>query len=435
MRILVTGLCTLHWGRMEFGNVGNYYIVKPFFEQLRRVFPEAEIATTFQMSAEFCAPESLEVLPAELYYSWEKDQLQESIAEYEIAEKFAKDGTLAVHTPYIDEVLASDIVVDLSGDMWGDNADIAGANRFKIAVLKDRVAQLLGRPTVMLAGSPGPFSCCSQEELALVKKTYAGFDYVTNREPTSTDRLRAQNFDLSKTEDNFCPAFLCRPQKKEAVERKIAAFKKSQLLTGISICGFNFSAGQYDTWPRQDDEFTGFCELVEHIVVRYGFKVMLLSHNNAFVREPEFQLQNGRDYVILKKLYEILLERGNVQEDDLLLWNEPLFAPEVKYAISQADFYVSGRAHGAVAAFSEDIPCLVLDYLNGPTPQKLKGFARDVGMEAYVVGIDQPEKTRRLFDQLVTGGNAVSAQLHNTNIEIKKKIEKSFDHLAKLITN
>lgn len=45
-RILIIGQCTLHWGRMEFGNIGNFYIIEPFFEELRRVFPSAQIATT-----------------------------------------------------------------------------------------------------------------------------------------------------------------------------------------------------------------------------------------------------------------------------------------------------------------------------------------------------------------------------------------------------
>ena len=52
--IFVIGQCTLHWGRMEFGNIGNYYIIEPFFRELHRVFPQANIKTTFQMSDGFC---------------------------------------------------------------------------------------------------------------------------------------------------------------------------------------------------------------------------------------------------------------------------------------------------------------------------------------------------------------------------------------------
>jgi colanic acid/amylovoran biosynthesis protein len=47
MTIFVIGQCTIHWGRMEFGNIGNYYIAEPLFRELHRVFPEATIKTTF----------------------------------------------------------------------------------------------------------------------------------------------------------------------------------------------------------------------------------------------------------------------------------------------------------------------------------------------------------------------------------------------------
>lgn len=48
--IFVIGQCTLHWGRMEFGNIGNYYIIEPFFRELHRVFPQANIKLCFLKS-------------------------------------------------------------------------------------------------------------------------------------------------------------------------------------------------------------------------------------------------------------------------------------------------------------------------------------------------------------------------------------------------
>lgn len=53
MKILVIGQGTLHWGRLEFGNIGNYYIIEPFFRELHRVFPHAAIQTTFQCQMNF----------------------------------------------------------------------------------------------------------------------------------------------------------------------------------------------------------------------------------------------------------------------------------------------------------------------------------------------------------------------------------------------
>lgn len=43
MNILLIGQCSLHWGRMEFGNIGNYYIIEPFIRELHQTFPAAKI--------------------------------------------------------------------------------------------------------------------------------------------------------------------------------------------------------------------------------------------------------------------------------------------------------------------------------------------------------------------------------------------------------
>lgn len=63
MKIFVIGQCTLHWGRMEYGNIGNYYVIEPFFRELHRVFPDAVITTTFQMSDGFQKREKVCCVP------------------------------------------------------------------------------------------------------------------------------------------------------------------------------------------------------------------------------------------------------------------------------------------------------------------------------------------------------------------------------------
>ena len=184
MRIFVIGQCTLHWGRMEFGNIGNYYVIEPFFRELHRVYPEADILTTFQMSDQFCKKVNITCVPMDEYYGWKEEDLTNSYRDYAIANVYKTTGEIIEHTPYVDDVLKSDLVIDYSGDIWGQNADLVGRNRFLIGLLKDRTAQLLGKPTVMLAGSPGPFT--NDETLPFAREVFANFKFVTNREPIST---------------------------------------------------------------------------------------------------------------------------------------------------------------------------------------------------------------------------------------------------------
>ena len=125
MKILVIGQCTLHWGRMEFGNIGNFYIMEPFFRLLHKVFPNSDIQTTFQMSKGFCERENINCVPMELYYAWDND-LDLAKKELVISENYLKSNSLTETTPYIDLVKSMDLVVDFSGDIWGDNADFFG---------------------------------------------------------------------------------------------------------------------------------------------------------------------------------------------------------------------------------------------------------------------------------------------------------------------
>lgn len=88
--ILVTGLCTLHWGRLQYGNIGNYYIVEPLFRQLHKHFEDYRIMTTFQMDECFVQKENIEVLPMETYYSWCENDVEKAKKDVAVAEKYSR---------------------------------------------------------------------------------------------------------------------------------------------------------------------------------------------------------------------------------------------------------------------------------------------------------------------------------------------------------
>ena len=188
MRILIIGQCTLHWGRMEYGNLGNYAIIEPFVRELHRVFPEAEICTTFQMSDEFCARERVVKLPMELYYAWKRSDFWKSIYEVISAWMLKHIKVCPKKTVYMKEIIASDLIIDFSGDIWGENASLVGKNRFFIGILKDLTAYWLAKPIVMLAGSPGPFAKRWARVLAAIM--LKRFDLVTNRESISVELMK-----------------------------------------------------------------------------------------------------------------------------------------------------------------------------------------------------------------------------------------------------
>ncbi len=374
MNILLIGQCTLHWGRMEFGNIGNYYIIEPFVRELRRVFgKDTIIRTTFQMSNRFIDEENIQIIPMDLYYDWNDNELTIPLIELAIAEYYNKFGHLVLTTPFIDEVLRSDLIIDFSGDIWGDNADFLGKNRLLVGLMKDRIAQLMNKKTVMLAGSPGPFS--NLKTLDFAKEVYKNFDLVTCREPISRKILLDAGFDLSNTRDLACPSFLFEASSKESILGIFKELKKSsRLKVGFILCGWNFKEGPFDKWPRDDKEYEVFVEVVKYMIKNLGVDVYLMSHSNGFPIPPnQFVLQHGRDYPIIKQLQRILIEEGI--KDHLYSLDGVYNAWDTKSIIGQFDFLVSGRVHGAIAGLSQAIPTVIIDYGHEPKAHKLRGFA------------------------------------------------------------
>lgn len=365
---------------MEFGNIGNFYIMEPFFRELHRTFPECTIATTFQMSESFRDRERVTVLPMDLYYGWTGHDLHDAEEELALARNFADTGRMVRTTAYIDAVIEADLVIDFSGDIWGDNADFLGADRFAVGLCKDRVAQLLGKPTAMIAGSPGPFS--EGKNLELAREVFAAFDVVTNREPVSRAVLEEAHFDLSRLHDLACPAFLFQP----ATGREVDALLLRKGLVGgerptvgFILCGWNFLEGPFDKWPRNDAEYTVFAEVIEHIEAEFDARVCLMSHSNGFPVPPRpFELIHGRDYPVTKQLAAILAARGRTKH--VFTLDGVYDAWTTKAIIGHFDMLVSGRIHAAVAGLSQCVPTVVIDYGHEPKAHKLLGFAAVAGV-------------------------------------------------------
>ena len=434
MRILITGQTTLHWGRMEFGNIGNYYIIEPFIRLLHETLPTAELFTTLQMSNRFCRDEKIHVLPMDLYYGWDND-LKKAEKELSIAKEFSKTGNFKETTPYIEEVRKADLVIDFSGDIWGDNADFLGKDRFYVGLCKDRVAQLIAPKTVMLAGSPGPFD--NKENLEFAKEVYSNFDLVTNREFISIELLKNYGFDTSKTHSLACPAFRFEPadiSKIKKLPQVSDIIKSDRPQIGFVICGWNFTEGPFDKWPRPDSDYDVFADAIEKFSAKVDADIYLMSHSNGFPIPPEkFELKHGRDYPIIKQLQRILLERGKAK--NIYALDGIYDAWQTKAIIGQFDMFVSGRVHGAVAALSQAVPTIIIDYGHEPKAHKLKGFADVANALKYVA---EPDKTNEISEKMMLcwkDRKNYHFKLKNHIPIVKELAKKNFSILKTLFDN
>jgi colanic acid/amylovoran biosynthesis protein len=369
---------------MEFGNIGNFYVIDSLVREVRRLFPNAEVRTTFQMSDTFCRQNQLTTLPMKLYYSWRKRDLLFALLELFMAHLHRWfPGKYAI-TPFMKEVLAADFILDYSGDLWGDNANLVGKNRFFIGACKDLTAQLLGRRVYLIAGSPGPFKSVFRRGFA--RWIYRKFELVTNREPVSTRLLKASGFSTENTYNCACPAFLFHGAStlsvREDTTKNIFLNNKSKPVVGFILCGWNMVRGPFSRWPRDDEEYEVFLGAVEFIVKEIGVRVCLLSHANGFVRNPDFRLIHGRDYKIIHRLFA--LTQDTTMADDVFILEGIYTASETHTLVGMFDMLVSGRVHAALAGLSQCVPTVILDYGHEPKAHKLKGFAELMNVEDYV---------------------------------------------------
>ena len=254
-RILVTGLASLQWGRLEYGNNGNYYLIAPIFSELHRVFPDYEIVTTFQMSDDFVRAHHVTVLPLEQYFSWRENDgdLKEAMLETAAAETFARDGELPVTTPFLETLERTALLVSFNGDMWGDNRDSTNANRFFVELLKLQTAQRMGIPTVLFASSPGPIDDPVMRKFC--KQVYESLSVVINREAISKTLFESYGYDVSNTVTRACPAFLFGkeyyPEQVEPHRVLLAEnIPTDRKLTGFIVTTNSLPGGSFSDWER-----------------------------------------------------------------------------------------------------------------------------------------------------------------------------------------
>jgi len=425
---------SLHGGRLENGNIGNYYITETTFRELHRVFPDAEIVTTLQLSKEFCKREKVKVVPMGLFYNWDDNDLPNAIEELGIAYLYSRTHKMFKTTPYINEVQTSDLIIDLSGELWGDHAEPVGEKRFLVGLIKDRVSQLLGKKTALIASSEGPFSDFEVKRFA--KEVLSNFSIIANRESMSKELLRENGFSIANVHNFACPAFLFESKANSEILKilnKENILDQERKTVGYILCGFNMQEGPYDKFPRRDDEFIQFAESIEYIVNQLNAHVVLMSHQNGFEKEPKFKLINGRDYPIIKQLHNVVKERKLVDINNVICIERPYNPWETKGIIGHFDMFITGRVHGFVASVSQCVPTVLITRGFGPVSHRNIGFAKSVGLEDYIADPRSSQDIISKIDLCWNNLTALRKKLNETIPNVQKMARSGFDILKTIM--
>lgn len=434
-RIFLMGLTSSALGNMETHNLGNYAIIEPFIECLKDEFPDAEIHTSIQMSDEFCQKYQITSLRDKRFWSY---GLHTAFSTARDILTFAWFCILRIVSPkqadnvlkkslLLKEILEADLVIDFSGDIFGDNANNA---KFLEDVAELWFATLLNKKVVMLAGSPGPFKKRWRKFLA--RRTLNRLDFITNREPISTEILKSIGVIPSKIITTACPAFLFQPLSLE--ETKINMKEENLNLDmdkpniGMILCGWNMPEPPFSRIPRKEYELAPFVPVVESLLNDIDANVILFAHQNR--SDENGNLIYGNDYYLLEQLFNMIAQPEG--KGTLTLIKGKYDAATLKGFIGSLDMLISGRIHGAVAGLSQCVPTVIIDYGHEPKAHKLRGFARLVNQDNVVAN---PADTNDMLNKVHTvwkNRKKIQQQLEKRIPEVQALARSNFQLLKQL---
>lgn len=203
----------------------------------------------------------------------------------------------------------------------------------------------------------------SMEKRFLSEKVVEGlknFDLITTRETLSKEILEQVGLESYLYPD---PAFSLN-----SVSCKLPDFFQK------TVVGINFSP-----FTDTDAIFEENMNRVIQYILSQGMEVCFIPH--VFWKE-----QDDR-----KSIEKYTNKFGNHTH---LLDSENMSYLQIRYAISKCRYFIGGRTHSVISAYSTQVPCIALGY-----SVKAKGIARDIGMPDYtVVDSKKLESETKLLD-------------------------------------
>ncbi|MBE5834821.1 MAG: polysaccharide pyruvyl transferase family protein [Butyrivibrio sp.] len=234
--------------------------------------------------------------------------------------------------------------------------------------------------------------CASFEEKYLspsVIKGLSNYDVILTRESISAAALQKLGIQNTIIPD---PAFTLEPTPVELPE-----FFNKRPIVGLNFSPYTNSSDLFE------ENIVKLCEYCDEI----DMDVCLIPH--VF-----WKGQDDRDAmnVILSKLGK------NVHFLDSTKYSYL----QIRYIISKCKYFIGGRTHSVISAYSTKVPCLALGY-----SVKAKGIAKDIGMPDYTVLDSKNFKSKNdlidAFRKLIENEQEIKKAYENLNTYVKRCYE------------
>jgi colanic acid/amylovoran biosynthesis protein len=253
----------------------------------------------------------------------------------------------------------ADLVIDLSeGDSF---TTIYGFRRMLRHSLHKMPAILLGKSIFLFPQTIGPFHSLFSKVVARYILNRASL--IFTREPYSTMLVKDIVRESTKVIEASDMAFLMEP---ELVEYHL--LEEHPGFVGVNISGLLYflEDGSRDFGWTRDSYRQLMSEVVTHFAQELEKDVLLIPHvRGEGVRSDD-----------LRASQELRASLPRNVQDRVFVVEELFSAPQLKYVVSQAEFFIGTRMHACIAALSSLVPVMAISYSH-----KFDGILQQLGME------------------------------------------------------
>ena len=247
--------------------------------------------------------------------------------------------------------------------------------------------------------------CCSVEKSSINKEIYkdlSSYSYIFAREQITLNNLIEAGIDERKIVRVCDPAFFLNTAKVDL---------PNGFVKGNTV-GINVS----EMVINEDNHFvySNVVSMVRYILDNTDMSVCFIPHVYSIKN-------NTNDYPILKKLYE------EFECERVSMVDRELNCEELKYIISNCRFFIGARTHSTIAAYSSEVPTLVLGY-----SVKSKGIATDLfgTYKDYVLPYGELTENNELlaaFVKIVENETVIRQRLADVLPNYKKQLTDAME--------
>ena len=269
-------------------------------------------------------------------------------------------GVGVLEKPLFDKLTPNDICLTIGGDTYCYGRPIMNLALNKFTT-KNKIKNILW--------------CCSIEKSKMqgeILQDLKRYDYIFAREIITYNNLIESGLDKNKVIKCCDPAFFLDTKRVPLPDNFVEG----------NTVGINVSSAVIKN--SNPLAYKNVINLINYIINNTDMSVCLVPHvykiNGDIVSD---------DYKLLKKIYD------EVNSPRISIVDKEYDCEELKYIISHCRFFVGARTHSTIAAYSTEVPTLVIGY-----SVKSKGIATDLfgTYKDYVIPYEELTQESMLTD-------------------------------------